>query len=109
LAALGNNATAKHLAALVGLLPPAGDAAWPFTIADGDLPKLVANPTGTIAGVHRAALLSAPHNWGLLLAEIGAVVGLSGAVAGTGKKTDPWRIPLATAGAPRPGLPGSDP
>ena len=95
LAALGNTGPAPHLAALAGLIKPAGDPAWPFTINPVDL---VANPTRAIAAVHRSALLSASHHWGFLLAEAAALVGVADPVDGSGTKIDPWRVRLGPAG-----------
>ncbi len=85
----------QHLAALAGLIKPAGDAGWTHLV---DPAKLVSNPTGAIAAVHRAALQDPVHNWGFLLAEISALLGIAGAVSGTGTAGDPWRVPLASAG-----------
>ena len=95
LAALGNTGPAPHLAALAGLVKPAGDPAWPFTVIPADL---VANPTRAIAAVHRNALLDHTHHWGFLLGEVAALIGIADPVVGAGTKTDPWRVPLGPAG-----------
>jgi hypothetical protein len=92
LAALGAGAPAQSLAALAGLAKPSGDSLWPHTL---DPAKLVANPTGAIAEYHRKALLSPPHHWGFLLAEVAKLAGLAGAVTGSGTRDNPWRVPLA--------------
>jgi hypothetical protein len=96
LAALGNTGPATHVAALTGLLKPAGDPAWPFTVGLADL---VSSPTRAIAAVHRSALLSNTHHWGLLLAEVAALLGIADPVVGAGTKIDPWRVPLAAPGS----------
>jgi hypothetical protein len=83
-----------HLAALAGLVPPAGDAASPHLV---DVPTLVSNPTQAIAAVHRAALIDGVHGWSFLFDELAALAGLSGRV-GAGTKADPWRVPLASGG-----------
>src|SRR5262249_38970113 len=95
LAALGNTGPGPRLAALAGLVKPAGDAGWPFLV---NLAQLASQPTRAIAKVHRDALQSAQHNWGFLLAEIGGLVGLNTPVAGTGTQADPWRITLGSSG-----------
>jgi hypothetical protein len=90
--ALGNAGAGARLAALVGLIRPAGDATWPHTLNPA---TLVTNPTAAIAGVHRAALLDAAHNWSFLLEELAALVGLASPVTGSGTRGDPWRVTLA--------------
>lgn len=88
--ALGAGAGAR-LAALAGLIRPSGDPTWPHTLNPA---TLVTNPAAAIAGVHRAALLDAAHNWSFLLEEFAGLVGLAGPVTGLGTRTDPWRVLL---------------
>lgn len=89
--ALGAGAGAR-LAALAGLIRPAGDPTWPHTLNPA---TLVTNPAAAISGVHRAALLDATHNWSFLLEELAGLAGLAGPVTGSGTRTDPWRVLLA--------------
>ena len=101
-AALGNSATALHIAALAGLAPPRDPAdplqplpGWTRTVDAG---RLVADPTGAIAAIHRAALVDATQSWDHLFAEVIALLpGLPGAMQGTGTPDDPWRVPLGPA------------
>ena len=90
LAALGNSPIVSHLLPLIGLAPPAGDPAWPPL----DLTKFVANPAQAIAGVHRAGFQPG-HNWGVMLAEVSGLLGLAGAVTGSGRQDSPWVAQLA--------------
>jgi hypothetical protein len=92
--ALGTGAGA-HLAALAGVLAPAGaPAVWPLANAAA----LVANPPQAIAQFHRTVLLNG--QWSILLGELGLLLGLAvpNPVPGTGKAADPWRVPLVAAG-----------
>jgi hypothetical protein len=91
--ALGSTGAGAHLAALAGITKPAGDPAWSHVVKFSDL---VSNPAQAIAAVHRAALLDPTHNWAFLLSEVAGLVGLAGAVSGTGTQADPWIVPLAT-------------
>jgi hypothetical protein len=90
LGALGNGA-GGHLAALAMLVPPASDPGSPHIV---NVQNFIANPSRAIAQEHRAALLDPLHNWSALLAEVGGLLGLPGAVTGTGTRSDPWRIPF---------------
>jgi hypothetical protein len=85
----------QHLAALACLVKPAGDAGWTHLV---DPAKLLSNPTGAIAAMHRAALQDSTHHWGFLLAEAAALLGFADPVTGTGTAGDPWRVPLASEG-----------
>jgi hypothetical protein len=90
----------QHLAALAGLVKPAGDPGWTHLIIGDNAATatFVSNPLAAIAKIHRAALLDATHNWGFLLSEITALIGVPGAVTGTGTASDPWQVSLASAG-----------
>jgi hypothetical protein len=92
--ALGGGAGA-HVAALAGLIPPANDPTSPHATK---LPALVSDPPRAIAAFHREVLLDATHNWGFLLGEAAALIGINTPVAGTGTFDDPWRVTLAPAG-----------
>ena len=94
-AALGATGTGAHLAALAGLLPPAGDPGSPHQT---DLAALASNPAAAIGAFHRSVLLDAAHNWSFLLAEVGGLLGIGGAADGTGTLEDPWRLAIASAG-----------
>ena len=89
---LGATGTGAHIAALIGIANPAGDAAWNHL---ADLPTLVSNPTRAIAAVHRAALLDPTHSWAFLFAEVVGLLGIDAPVSGSGKQADPWVVPLA--------------
>jgi hypothetical protein len=88
---LGTTGAAAHLAALIGIAKPAGDAGWIHLV---DVPTLVSNPTKAIAAVHRAALLDATHSWKFLLAEVAGLFGIDATVSGSGTPADPWRVPI---------------
>jgi hypothetical protein len=94
LGALGGGAGA-HLAALAGLVQPAGDAGSPHLT---DLATLVTNPAQAIAGFHRSVVLDNAHNWSFLMSELALLVGINTPVSGTGAFNDPWRVALAPAG-----------
>ena len=94
LAALGGG-TGTHLAALAGLVQPAGDPGSPHLT---DLSTLVSNPARAIANFHRSVLLDSTHNWSFLMTELAALLGINTPVSGTGTFNDPWRIALAPAG-----------
>lgn len=94
LAGLGNSGPGRSLAALATLVTPSGDPASPHLV---DPIALVANPARAIAQQHRAALLDPTHSWGFLLSEVGALMGLSGAVTGAGTQANPWMLPLEAA------------
>jgi hypothetical protein len=93
LAALGNGA-GRHLAALAALVPPAGD---PGSTHQVSVSTLISNPARAIAQAHRAVLLDPAHNWSAMLAEVAGLLGLPGAITGTGTRSDPWRIPFGPA------------
>lgn len=93
-AGLGSSGAGAALAALAGLVEPASDNTAPLV----DFAQLATNPTATIATLHRNALLSAAHPWSIYLAELGTLLGLPGAVSGSGTVADPWTIPLASSG-----------
>lgn len=97
LAALGTGA-GRHLAALATIVAPTSD---PTSTHLADPAALVANPAAAIAQAHRAALLDPAHSWSALLSELGALLGLPGAVTGTGTQADPWRILIGPAGTPQ--------
>ncbi|HTD60052.1 MAG TPA: hypothetical protein VK679_05330, partial [Gemmatimonadaceae bacterium] len=85
-AALAGSETGQHLAALAGLVEPASDSSAPLA----DLTQLLTHPTQTIAGLHRAALVSTTHSWKAYFDEIVGLIGLAGPSSGTGTATDPW-------------------
>jgi hypothetical protein len=91
---LGSTGPGVHLAALAGIVAPANDPSSPHLI---DPAALVANPARAIAAVHRAVLLDPAHNWSHMLEELAAIAGLTGAVSGTGTRSDPWVIGLTAA------------
>ena len=93
--ALGTTGTGAHLAALAGLLPPAGDPGSSHAV---DLAALAANPAAAIGAFHRAVLLDGTDNWSFLLAEIGGLLGITGTTSGAGTLEDPWRLPIASSG-----------
>ena len=99
--ALGGSPTGQHLAALAGLVAPAGDGAAPLV----DVTRLVTRPTAAIAALHRAALTSTAHPWKIYFDEIAALLGIA-TVAGSGREDDPWAATIA-GGAP--GAAGSPP
>jgi hypothetical protein len=91
-AALGATGPGAHLAALIGLVPPAGGA-WAHSV---DLAQLFSNPARAIAAVHRGAL--ADGSWGRLFGELTALFGITAATMGTGTSLDPYRVPLLGTG-----------
>jgi hypothetical protein len=91
--ALGNGGPGAHLAVLAGLVPPAGENGAPVA----DLVALLSAPTRELARVHRARLLDPAHSWAPMLAELAGLLGLSGAVAGSGTAADPWRVTVGQA------------
>lgn len=93
-AALGPG-VGRHLAALIGIIPPAGDST---SAHHADLAQLFSNPARAIGSFHRDVLLDATHNWSFMLQEIAALVGLSGPVNGAGTDSDPWRVDIAATG-----------
>ena len=103
-AALGNGGVATHLAALAGLAPPRdpGNPAqplpgWPHRI---NAERLLTDPAGAFAEVHRAVLRDAAFGWNRLLAELVALLpGVPAAITGTGSSVDPWRATLGNTGA----------
>ena len=103
-AALGNGTIARRLAALVGLVPPRDPAnpaqplpGWPHQI---DLARLVTDPAGAMAGVHRAVLRDPVFGWNRLFAELVVLLpGVPAAISGTGSLNDPWRATLGNTGA----------
>ncbi|MCV2393290.1 alpha/beta hydrolase, partial [Actinotalea sp. M2MS4P-6] len=100
--ALGSD-VGRRLAAIVGLVAPE-DPANPGAALPGwthhlDLTRLVVDPAGAIGDYHRAVLTDA-DSWTHLLREIGLLVGLPGAIAGTGTSADPWTVTIAGAGGP---------
>lgn len=105
-AALGQSTVALRLAALAGLVPPRDPAnpaqplaGWPHAVDAG---RLVTDPTGAIAALHRAVLRDAAFGWQRLFGEVAALVlGPGAAVSGTGSAGDPWRATLGTEGALR--------
>lgn len=94
LQALGNG-PGLHLARLVGLLPPADDAASPYSV---DLLALASNPAGALATFHRQVLADAAgHGWNHLLDELASLFGLGG-VTGNGTAAKPWVVTLGDLG-----------
>lgn len=103
-AALGQSTIALRLAALAGLVPPRDPAnpalpllGWPHAVDAG---RLVTDPTGAIAAVHRAALRDPAFGWQRLFGEIASLVlGDGTVVSGIGSVADPWRATLGASGA----------
>lgn len=102
-AALGND-VGRRIAAIVGLVPPEDPAApgtpispWTHQL---DLATLVTNPARAI-GAYHLGVLGDGDRWSLILREIAHLVGLSGAVTGSGTEAQPWAVPIApTDGSP---------
>jgi len=95
LTALGTSDTARHLLALLGLVPPASDPTRPYSL---DLAAFAVDPLAALAALHRRVLGDAAHPWSHMLAELGALVGVTAPLDGTGAADDPWRLPLFTFG-----------
>lgn len=95
-AALGADGPAQALLALLGILAPTSDPTTPHLI---DMAALARGPTGAIAEIHRAVLADPNHDWSHMLSELASMLGLAGAVAGTGTVADPWRTEIASDGA----------
>ncbi|HEY3705718.1 MAG TPA: hypothetical protein VGL22_11690, partial [Terracidiphilus sp.] len=91
---LGTSGPGRHLAALIGVVPPATDPASPHHL---DFVQMVSNPARAIGAFHRALLLDGAHSWSHLLEEIGGLVGIATAVTGAGTRNDPWVLELAPA------------
>ena len=92
--ALGSTGAGAHIAALAGLVEPVSDSTAPLI----DLAQLVSHPTSAIASLQRQALLSTTHPWSIYLNEIAGLLGLTGAVAGSGTPTQPWTWSIASSG-----------
>jgi hypothetical protein len=93
--ALGDAGPAQALLALLGIVAPATDATTPHLL---DFTALAHSPTAAIAEVHRGVLADPAHDWSHLLAELGAMMGLTGPLSGTGTPGDPWRQEIAADG-----------
>lgn len=87
--ALGHTGAGLHLAALAGLVAPEGVSPWPYL---ANVAALFASPSRAIAETHRSAL--AAGAWKPMFTTLARLVGLAGAVAGTGSAADPWRLDL---------------
>ncbi|MFN8204007.1 MAG: DUF6603 domain-containing protein [Solirubrobacteraceae bacterium] len=94
--ALGDAGPALSLLALLGIVAPRGDPTTPHLV---DLAALAQGPTRALAAVHRGALGDMAHPWEHLFAELALLLGLTGAVDGTGADDDPWRVAIAADGA----------
>ena len=94
--ALGEDPRALALLALVGLRDPAGDPGTPHRL---DVAALARSPTRALGDVHRAVLADPAHPWSNMLGELETLLGLEAGVTGGGTPEDPWRTPLAAAGA----------
>jgi len=95
LAGLGPARTAIEV--LLGLAPPAshaGDATWPSL----SLPAFVADPIGAVGAFLRDVIAKGGSAFADLLSVGPSLLGLPGAVSGTGTLDDPWSLDLA-AGA----------
>ncbi|MGA8043261.1 MAG: DUF6603 domain-containing protein [Terracidiphilus sp.] len=90
---LGTVPPGRNLAALAGFVTPANDAGSPHRV---DVTQLVSNPARAIAAVHRAVLLDTAHPWSHMLEEIGAIVNITTAVTGSGTRSNPWVLALAS-------------
>ena len=96
---LGTTGPGAALCALIGLDAPAGATGWPASQL-ADLPGLAAHPLAEIASVHRRILAgAAPNDWGAMLGQVAALVGLTGAPQGSGGPDDPWRVTVASEGS----------
>ena len=91
----------RHLAALTGIAAASDPAdltqplaGWPHHLHAS---RLVTDPAGAFGAYHRDVLLSATHGWDFLLRDLAALLGLEGAVSGSGTRADPWRVALAEA------------
>jgi hypothetical protein len=96
--ALGGDGPGAHLAVLLGLVAPGGEAAGAVL---ADPVALLTGPTRELARVHRSRLVAAAgsgHTWSAMLAQLGALLGIDTAVAGAGSAADPWRVPVVDVG-----------
>jgi Family of unknown function (DUF6603) len=84
-----------RLGALVGLVSPSTD---PTATRRIDPIALASGPLDALAAFHRAVLADPVHGWSHLLAELGALLGVSAPVTGAGDANDPWRVPIAESG-----------
>jgi large repetitive protein len=84
----------SHLAALAGLVAPAGDNSSPHRV---DLAALVANPARAVGAFHREVLLDG-QRWMFLLGEVAGLLGLPSSISGTGTQSDPWLVSIASSG-----------
>jgi large repetitive protein len=90
--------TARHLAALAGLVAPVNDPASPHLLDVNSAPLLASNPFAAIGQIHRAALLDNTHSWSHLLEEAAALAGIASTASGSGTAADPWKVALASTG-----------
>ncbi|WP_426595718.1 DUF6603 domain-containing protein [Cellulomonas sp. McL0617] len=95
--ALGTD-VGRRLAALVGLVAPE-DPANPGTALPGwthhlDLATFVVDPATAIGTYHRAVLQDGT-SWDAILREVAHLIGLDGAIGGTGSAVDPWTVAIA--------------
>ncbi|MGH9056264.1 MAG: hypothetical protein ACRDYY_10465, partial [Acidimicrobiales bacterium] len=95
---VGTSGTGAAITALLGIDAPPGVATWPASLL-ADLTGFAAHPLAEIGAVHRRVLASAaPNDWGVMLSQVAALVGLTAATQGTGTADDPWRVALAQQG-----------
>ena len=98
-AAIGATGPGAALCALLGIDAPAGAAGWPAGLL-ADLTKFAAHPLAEIASVHRRVLASpAPNDWGVMLGQLGSLLGVATSPEGSGTPDDPWRVTMASQGA----------
>lgn len=90
--------TARHLAALAGLIAPVNDPTSPHLLDVNSAPLLASNPFAAIGQIHRAALLDNTHPWSHFLEEAAALAGITTSASGSGTTTDPWKVSLASTG-----------
>jgi hypothetical protein len=99
----------RRIAALIGLVPPAGiTGAWPVPLLTSvDLiAQFLGDPLGAIGRYHASALVTPVAGvpaWRHLLAELGELLRIEGVSAlplrGSGSAADPWRLELAATDA----------
>jgi hypothetical protein len=96
---VGTSGPGAAITALLGIDAPAGASTWPPSLL-ADLTGFAAHPLAEIGSVHRRVLASAaPNDWGVMLGQVAALLGVSAAPQGAGTPDDPWRVPLAQQGS----------
>ncbi|HUJ65887.1 MAG TPA: hypothetical protein VLX59_10135, partial [Acidimicrobiales bacterium] len=95
---VGTSGPGAAIMALLGIDAPPGASGWPTNLL-ADLTGFAAHPLAEIGSVHRRVLASAaPNDWGVMLGQVAALLGLTAAPQGAGTPDDPWRVSLAQQG-----------